>query len=236
MDLGKKIMIFGAVAVLATSGYHLVKNSNPYNNKNIVFIHEHLDDFSNKMEHFIEEDFKDFERIMKNFSNGKDENCTVGDIRSLEQYLETILTCNFKNYDKLFPSEREKSGFVINFENYFKKNSDEYQMVKWASELYQKNINSMYRYGEISKEKAAKECGRYYHMYEDTLKEIDPFARYIVLKLTRPILDLDYHNDYVYDFPDWKYCKVYLEHVDKEIERCLNYMEQNCKDTSRYRY
>ena len=38
MELGKKIMIFSTVAILATGGYQLVKNSNPYNNKQISFI------------------------------------------------------------------------------------------------------------------------------------------------------------------------------------------------------
>lgn len=236
MNLRKKIVIFGTIIVLATWGYHLIKKNNPYNNKNITFIHEHLDDFSSQMEHFIEEDFKDFERIMKNFSNKKYNKCTVSDIRNLEQYLETILTCNFKDYDYKYLSEREKSGFVISFENYFERGSDEYRMVKWASEQYQNAICSVYDAGGLKKENAAIKCGTYFHIYEDTLKKIDPFARYIVLKLTRPILDLDYHNDYVYDFPNWKNCKVYLGYVDKEIESCLNYLKQNCKDTSRYRY
>lgn len=236
MNIKRGIAAGTLVILLASGGKYFLENNNPYNNKNIRFINEQLDDYSSKMERFIEEDFRDFERIMKNFSSGKDDKCTIEDIRNLEQYLETILTCNFKDYNYKFPVEREKSGFLINFENYFEKGSDEYQMVKWASEQYQKNIKSIYRSGEIYAEGAARECGQYYHMYEDTLKKIDPFARYIVLKLTRPILDLDNHNDYVYDFPDWKYCKVYLNYVDNEIERCLDYMKQNCKDASRYRY
>jgi len=235
MELKKRILIFGTAAVLIASGYHLYKENNPYNSKNITFINQEFDDFSRKMEDFIENNFKDFERIMINFSKEKYGECSISDITSLEKYLDIILTCNFKNYEPKSYDEREKSGFVINFENYFKKDSNEYNMVKWASEQYQKIIKSTYRYVNPNISEIIKDCGWDYNYNEENIKKLNPFARYIVLKLIRPILDLDSYNDISYSFQRNTRYHVYLGDVDKDIEQCLSYLEQKCSNSTRYR-
>lgn len=235
MNLKKRLIIFGTAIVMICSGYHLYKKNNPYNSKNITFINQQLDDFSTKMERFIENDFKNFERLMTNFSSGKYDECSATEVTTFEKYMNTILTCNFNDYEPKRYSERDKSGFLINFENYFQEGTDEYEMVRWAAEQYQTIIKHTYRYEHANTAKLTQECGLYYNCYEDTIKKIDPFARYIVLKLIRPILDLESYNDLSYELKGKAYYHVYLAKVDKDLEECLKYMRRKCNDVVRYR-
>lgn len=237
MELGKKIMIFSTVAILATGGYQLVKNSNPYNNKQISFINKELKDFSPQMEDFIENDFKDFDRIMRNLSNGRYDACTTGDVDTLDQYINTLLTCNFSTYEPKYLVDRQKSGFVVNFENYFDKGSEEYRVIQWASEQYQNIIEKTYKLSNPSFGQMVEKCGLEYNIhYKDSVNRINPFARYLVLKLIRPILDLENYNDVVYEIKGKTLYQVYLGNIDGEIERCFKQIKNNCKDIYGHRY
>lgn len=237
MELGKKIMIFGAVTVLTVGGWKLIKDNNTYNNKQITFINKELNDFSIQMEDFIENDFKDFERIMKNLSNGKYDECTTRDVDTLDQYIDTLLTCNFTTYEPKYLVDRQKSGLVINFENYFDKGSEEYRIIQWATEQYQNIIEKTYKSSNPNFTKMVETCGLEYNVhYKDTINRISPFARYLVLKLIRPILDLESYNDYAYEIKGKKTYQVYLGNIDMEIERCFKQIKNCCKDIYGQRY
>lgn len=231
MNLGKKIMIFGTVTVLAVGGYQLVKNNNPYNNKNITFIHEHLDDYSKTMEHFIEEDFMVFNSMMKDLSQGNYDKFAKTDMIRLDEYMNTILTCNFKEYKQQLFVDRDKSGFVINFQNYFKKGTEEYRLVEWATEQYQIVIDRSYSSGGISFEDLAIKCGDNYNFYKKDIDKLTPFARYIVLKLIRPIIDIHPNNHVDYPINNRGRYNVQLHTIDKKIDDCLQEMKNKCKNT-----
>lgn len=235
MNIKRTLALFSVVAVLG-GGYHLYNNSNPYNSKNVTFINKQLDDFSNKMKDFLEEDFVHFESIMINLRNGEYDKCSKEDIYNLNKYMDVILSCNFSSYEAKHLTERQKSGFLINFENYFQVGSEEYWVVKWASEQYQKVISRTYKSANPNFEKMAEDCGLDYNTRDDRIARLNPFARYIVLKLIRPVIDINDYNDEIYAVRGKSTVHVPLSKIDAEISRCLKLMENSCTRTLGHTY
>lgn len=213
-----------AVAILGTVGIVIKKNNeNPYNSKNVIFINEQLDDYSKKMDDFLVNDFNHFEGIVYNLSSGNYNGCNKDDISDLNKYMDIILTCNFNDYSHKTYGEREKSGFVINFENYFPVGSVEQELVGLFSNHYEKIIRDTYRYVNPDVDKIVRQCSDDFHNNEFKISQLSPFARYIIYKLIRPIISENYYTYYPY------YRKENtLPKIDAEINKCMDYMTKQC--------
>lgn len=227
MVSGKRILaIMGAVVVLGSAGYTVVKN-NPYNNSNITFMNKKLNKFSKEMDDFIKYDFNDFNKIMYALQNGNYNSCVYSDINKLDKYINTIMACNFKGYqDDLWDyRDRNTSGFVIEFENYFPLGSEERTLVEKFSGYYEKGVYEGYRYIDPDMEKIVENCTADYHKFKTQIYRLPILSRYVVLKIVRPIIA---KNNFQY-YPNYKR-DVTLNEIDLEISKCIYTMQKQCHD------
>lgn len=236
-----------AIITLAVGGYSLYKSS-PYNG-NVVY-YNNQKSITTKVNDLIYDgatlynDFTRFETLMYDFANDRYTDYNRWDVDYLFECIDGAVEGGLSEYEKSFLKDgifRDSisDGFSINFQNYFKKDTPEYEMVRRFVVYHQDIVTAICRNKRESSERLINDCCSLYEYSAKEISKLHPLARVIILKIAH----FSYSNNNFVEsdrvslayggMSRQQYNSIKIRDIESEIMVCENNLESYVSGLSR---